>query len=356
MEQDNVGILTFHDVRNYGASLQAYALQQKAQETFSGVEIIQYQNQKIQEKLRLWERKGSGAKSYLRAAMGVVFRLHKKHAFDAFNRKKLCLSERVQKEQLPTFAQKYDVLITGSDQVWCTDLTNSDMRYFLDFARADQIKIAYAPSFGDDAITDLSVVKYLNQMDLLTTREEITSKELLARLTKAHTVVCDPTLLLGAQAWGQAASRRLCKEPYVFLFMIHPSAELIVQAEKFCQEKNLKLISNKSFAFFRHPSPMDFLSWVKYADFVFTDSFHGTVFSLIFQKQFACHCYSDAGKKKLRLLKLLELVHLPERTLDNLDFRIERAIPWAETQKILDDYAAKSWGLVLDWFEKYGGE
>ncbi len=348
-----VGILTFHDVRNYGASLQAYALQRKAQDTFSHVEIIQYQNEKIQKELKLWAPKGSGLLSYLKATLGVVFRFQKKQAFDVFNRTMLLRSEKVQKEQLSDFTKKYDILITGSDQVWCTRLTDHDTSYFLDFAGDDQIKIAYAGSFGDYPITDLSLVKYLNQMDLLTTREEISSQELNAQLTQTPTVVCDPTLLLDANVWGSIAAKRHCKKPYVFLFMIYPSKPLIAEAEKFCCEKGLQLISNKSFAFFQHLSPIDFLSWVKNAAYVFTDSFHGTVFSLLFQRQFACYCYSgDTGKKKLRLLKLLEQVHLSNRTLDNPNFHMEEPIPWAETQAILDAFAEQSWKLVLEWFEK----
>lgn len=352
-----VGILTFHNVRNYGASLQAYALQRKMQDAFSHVEIIQYQNEKIQNELKLWAPEGASLSSYLKAALGAVFRFQKKRAFDAFNRTMLTLSAEVQKEQLPEFAKKYDILITGSDQVWCTSLTDYDTSYFLDFAGKDQVKIAYAPSFGDDPIPDISLVSYLNQMDLLTTREEIVSQEFRAQLTQECTVVCDPTLLLDVAAWESIAAKRHCKKPYAFLFMIRPSKALIAKAETFCEEKGLQLISNKSFAFFQHPSPVDFLSWVKNAAYVFTDSFHGTVFSLIFHRQFACYCYAgDTEKKKGRLLKLLELVHLSHRALDHPDFQVEAPISWTETQATLNAYANRSWRLVMEWFEKHNKE
>lgn len=352
MDSKKVGILTFHNVRNYGASLQAYALQKKAQETFVDVEIIQYQNEKIQNELKLWDPKESGIKSYSRAVFGMIFRYHKKRAFDAYNHSMLRMSQKVSKKGLQAFAAKYDVLIVGSDQVWCTKITGHDISYFLDFAGENQIKIAYAPSFGDDPITDLSLTKYLNQFDLLTVREEIASEALKKNLAKDYTVVCDPTLLLEAEEWDSIASKRFCREPYVFLFMIHESKALMEQAERFSREKGLRLISNKSFPFFQHLSPMDFLSWVKYADYVFTDSFHGTVFSLIFQKQFACHCFSNTGKKKLRLLQLLDMVKLSHRTIGNPDFKIEEHIPWEEIQAILSEYAEYSWGTVLHWFEK----
>lgn len=351
MVSKKVGILTFHNVRNYGASLQAYALQKKAQETFADVEIIQYQNEKIQNELKLWDPKGFGIKSYLRAAFGMIFRYHKKRAFDAYNRSMLRMSQKVSQKDLKAFATKYDVLIVGSDQVWCTKITGHDMSYFLDFAGENQIKIAYAPSFGDDPITDLKLAKYLNQFDLLTVREEISSDELKKRLNQKYEVVCDPTLLLGASEWNNVTPKRFYRKPYVFLFMIHESKELIEQAEQFSRKKGLKLISNKSYSFFSHLSPTDFLSWVKYADYVFTDSFHGTVFSLIFERQFACYCFSNTGKKKLRLLRLLDMVKLPQRTIDNPDFKIEEHIPWEEIQAILSEYAEYSWGTVLQWLE-----
>lgn len=351
MYNDKVGILTFHDVRNYGASLQAYALQKKLQEIFLDVEIINYHNAEIQKRLKLWNFQKTDIKTFLHTVFGAVFYINKKHAFDTFNCAVFRLSPKFSKEDLQRKTTAYNILVTGSDQVWCARLTNHDPSYFLDFAGENQIKIAYAPSFGDDPITDLSLTKYLNQFDLLTVREEIASEALKKNLAKDYTVVCDPTLLLEAEEWDSIASKRFCREPYVFLFMIHESKALMEQAERFSREKGLRLISNKSFPFFRHLSPMDFLSWVKYADYVFTDSFHGTVFSLIFQKQFACHCFTITGKKKLRLLRLLDMVKLPQRTIDNPDFKIEEHIPWEEIQAILSEYAEYSWGTVLQWLE-----
>lgn len=352
MYNDKVGILTFHDVRNYGASLQAYALQKKLQEIFLDVEIINYHNAEIQKRLKLWNFQKTNIKTFLHTVFGAVFYINKKHAFDTFNRAVFRLSPKFSKEDLQRKTTAYNILVTGSDQVWCARLTNHDPSYFLDFAKENQIKIAYAPSFGDDPITDLSLTKYLNQFDLLTVREEIASEALKKNLAKDYTVVCDPTLLLEAEEWDSIASKRFCREPYVFLFMIHESKALMEQAERFSREKGLRLISNKSFPFFQHLSPMDFLSWVKYADYVFTNSFHGTVFSLIFQKQFVCHCFSNTGKKKLRLLQLLDMVKLSHRTIDNPDFKIEEHIPWEEIQAILSEYAEYSWGTVLHWFEK----
>ena len=77
-------------------------------------------------------------------------------------------------------------------------------------------------------------------------------------------------------------------------------------------------------------------------------------FHCFFRGSLPCYCYSgDTGKKKLRLLKLLEQVHLSNRTLDNPNFHMEEPIPWAETQAILDAFAGGSHGnWVLEWFEE----
>ena len=85
----------------------------------------------------------------------------------------------------------------------------------------------------------------------------------------------------------------------------------ISYAEKIAKEKNLPLISNKNdISFFTNPLPNDFLSWLLNAEYVVTNSFHGTVFSLLFHKQFVSHILNSSGETKKCIVELLKTVNL----------------------------------------------
>lgn len=350
-------ILTFHSSRNYGAVLQAYALQKKLGEISCLTEILDYRNEKIEEELRLWTCKNRGIKPFTRALLAYLFRLRKKLAFEIFLHKYVRKSKRIHKGDLKAISCSYDIFVTGSDQVWNTDLTDNDDTYFLDFVDEDKCRIAYAASFGDGQIViDENVKQLLGKFQLITLREEKACTMVKEALSEDAKVCCDPTLLLESDRWKALASRCIKKKGYVFLFMIDESRKLAAYAKRLAEEEGLSVVSNKNcFSFFLHISPNDFLSWVLYADFVVTNSFHGTVFSLLFEKKFVSHRFTEEGKPKVRIIELLDKVCLGHRVTDNQTLNIDAEEDWKAIGNKLSEMRVESWNYMKNWLEDYVG-
>ncbi len=351
-------ILTFHNSRNYGAVLQAYALQKKMGEMLQCVEILDYRNEKIEDGLRLWICKSLRIKNFVKAFLAFAFRFRKKAAFERFLHKYMKMSKRVERENMQTASRPYDIFVTGSDQVWNPGLTGNDEAFFLDFVEQDKCRIAYAASFGDgQAVIDDRKACLLRKFQLITLREDKARSGLEDALGRNIKVCCDPTILLEGDTWRGLAAHRLKRDRYVFLFMIDESRQLVEYAGKLAREKGLCMVSNKKcLPFFLHISPEDFLSWVLYAEYVVTNSFHGTVFSLLFEKKFVSHRYAKDGKMKARIMELLNKVKLEHRITDNMELDIDAEEDWDAIGGRLSEMRTESWGFILDWFgQNIGG-
>lgn len=350
MARKRLGILTFHNSRNYGAVLQTYALQKKMGETYEIVKIIDYRNDEIEKILSLWPGRVRGIREFAFSVLAYVFRLRKKVSFEKFLHKYMMISERIEKEGLKNLSSEYDVLVAGSDQIWNTALTGNDTTYFLDFVNGDCLKVAYAASFGDTQAVLTDQIKGLLQgFDLITLREDNMKDAVVEAVSGDIELCCDPSLFLSGDEWIGIASKRLKKRPYIFVFMIEVSESLIAYAKKLADDKNLILISNKNcFSFFRHPSPSDFLSWIYNAEYVLTNSFHGTVFSVLFQKQFLSHVMDNEGQKRTRITHFLKVCGLEHRTLSDAENRLDFCEKWDEVKEKTDAFGKAS----LDYIRK----
>ncbi len=353
MKSRSAGIITFHESRNYGAVLQSYALQQKMSQIIPQTEIINYQNPEIAEVIKLWKVNGKGPKAYIHAMLSFVFRYRKRSAFNKYMKKYMKLSPKSDRKNIAYIASDYDVLITGSDQVWNTGLTGNDGIYFLDFAKPQQQKISYAASFGDKHIElDNDKKELLKKLDLITLRENLMLDEVQEISGKKAELCCDPTLLISPEQWKAHASKKLTDKPYVFMFMIDESKELAEYAAKVAKEKGLALISNKNdFSFFRNSMPNDFLSWVLNAEYVVTNSFHGTVFSLLFGKKFVSHTFTASGTSKKRIIQLLETVGLSHRNTRNDNIDLDAKENWESVWNEINKMSTDSWNVIKNWFE-----
>lgn len=328
------GILTFHNSRNYGAVLQAYALYCTLADSGYDAEIIDYDCDNIKKKLRLWVPNNNLIKSVLQYA----FRWHKKMVFDQFKHKYLKKSEYIDNpEMIIDKIQQYDAVIVGSDQVWSEQITGSDMTYYLPGISVK--KISYAASAGDQiGISDCGI-NYIKNFDAVSVREG-SLKNYLLEFDISATVCCDPTILSGVECFNDIASHRLKKRGYVFVFMIWDSPALMNNAKRFAKSKGLAVVSSKgSFEFFLHCKPEDFLSWIKNADYVFTNSFHGTVLSLLFHRKFISSISRKDNKINTRVYELLnslncvdnilkvesaQIYNIPEPNYEVVDFEMEK--------------------------------
>ena len=342
----NIGILTFHRSRNYGAVLQAYGICEVLNKLGHDTEIIDYKCEVIEENLKLWVKD----KNFLKTIFRAVFRYRKELAFKTFHNHFLKLSKKrnLSNANIKEVYDKYDILVVGSDQVWSKNITKEDDTYFL--KNISNKKIAYAASMGDSILLSKQMIEDIRDFDSVSVRENKLNQELIANNIRSN-VCCDPTILAGKEVYARIATGRLCKDKYVFVFMIWNSEELLNNAKQFADTNGLKLINCKnSLEFFMHCTPMDFISWIKNAEYVFTNSFHGTVFSLLFDKKFVSSICKVDGKMNTRILELLEYVNCQNHILRD-ESRLVREIEsfdYMQVEEKLDELRKNSSEFLLN--------
>ncbi len=321
-----VGIMTFHSAHNYGSCLQAYALQSKIKELGCDVKIINFRSERQKEMYRpLTSRKGF--KYILKNAFFLLnlSKRKKRHSiFEDFITKQYYLTDEYSSlEELKSNPPKFDFYISGSDQIWNTVPYDADMAYFLPFVN-DGVKIAFAPSFGQIGNIEHKneIAKYLSHYDFLSVREENANLLLDELIGKSAPVVCDPTLFYGQDFWGSLIDDKpIIDKDYIFFYTLFATPEMIKQVKMLSKATGLPVvISNVSnqyevfSGFEKHIDcgPIEFLNLLKNAKYVFTSSFHCTVFSIIFNKNF----YAFKGMDDKRISTLLKTVGLENRSVD----------------------------------------
>lgn len=334
-----VGIITFHRSRNYGAVLQAYALQTKLKKSGIETEVIDYQNKTIEEQLRLWNRpKKFKIKPLLYSVKQFVFRYGKKRAFDKFISDYIILSQNLGNNvrNFRLIENKYTACITGSDQVWNRKLTEDDTSYFLDFVGDNTIKIAYAASVGDDVrIFDEKMINRIEDFLFVSVRENSFKNYLYSEFNKQVELCCDPTLLLEFQDYIELIEKSIYKKKYLFVYTIQDSKEVQNFANQVARTNNLAVISNKNcIPFWMNCSPKDFLNWMYHAEYIITNSFHGTIFSIIFHKKFLSYIKMENGSINQRIYDLLNDVNLMKRGKMDIQTDVNRYIN--ELDKMID--------------------
>ena len=288
-----IGILTFQDADNFGAVLQAYALCEVLKQIRNDidVEIINYKCKKVLANTSLHEnisKRGILKGLYKYPQMIAI---HKR--FDSFRDTYLPRSNVFcSVEELKNEIMSYDAVISGSDQVWNLALTGNDTVYFQDFFSATGKKYSYAASMGGYWIADHQYdwfINVLKDFETISLREETTSKK-LNELGITSRVDLDPTLLLGKEKWSHFASNKYLGKDYILLYMVPFQKSVVAKAEEIHRDtgmpvllvsKSLKPITAKHAG---NISPTEFVGAFRDARYVVTNSFHGTAFSIIFQK------------------------------------------------------------------------
>ena len=313
--------ITCHDVYNHGASLQAYALQTYLESMGHSVEIIDYKPDYLSRHYLLWSvdnpifDKPFIKQLYLMAKLpGRLVALKRKKVFDAFT--KLYLKRTAcryySNEELKANPPHADVYIAGSDQIWNTLFQNGrDAAFYLDFAPKEAKRISYGASFAtEDVVEEYKpfVRKMLQNFDVISIRERC-SLSLLASLGREDGIaVCDPVFLLSKEQWNEVASHTHEKERYLLVYDTEHSAKIQEIAQQIAKEKNLKIYNISGFRLgyvdkdMWASSPLDFVQLIRDADYVVSNSFHATAFSLIYERDFCVVNRSEGINERMKSL------------------------------------------------------
>lgn len=339
-----VGILTFHGSHNYGSMLQAYALQQTVIALGHDCRIINLRTPRQKKYYTpFYLQNGLRSKLIASAYPKIAFNDWRKHRlFERFLRNNLILTdtEYSSSEQLHQASLDFDVIISGSDQIWNTWCFDHEPAYFLDFNTSAK-RVAYAPSMGPDPQRHINpslfplISKNLGNYDAIAVREQTTASMVSQILSddKSVDIVLDPTLLLPSGHWSRlAGDTSLVSGDYIFVYTPWPDKELYAQASALADKTGMKVVCssphfyhqwhrNPHFHFHTAVGPIEFLNLVKFSSFVVCSSFHAVVFSVLFSKPFYAHKGMSDGRiaTLLSALSLEHCVQLPDKFLPGKD-------------------------------------
>ena len=351
MKKDKtVKIITFHCVPNYGAILQAYALQKKISEYVETVNILDYKPQNLIEEYKVINT--YSYKSVIMSLLSATTYLKKKKNFKRFEKKYLSLSDKSYHKP-EEIVDDADFYFLGSDQIWNPEITcGFDKVYFADFDRKKESRaVSYAASLGKGTFSETEIHEFselLSKLDGISVREDEAKNIIEMKCGKKCEVVLDPTLLLKKEQWEDLVKKQTRKK-YVLLYSLNGYVETEVLAEKVARYSDIELVElsgrrkpilKKKHEAIYYAGPEEFLSLIYNADYVVTDSFHGTVFSIIFHRPFLTVPHKTRGGRIKSILNKLELA---ERSIVGFDKDIfKKRINWDDVDKKLDLEREKS--------------
>lgn len=320
-------ILTYHNTRNSGAALQAYALQKKLSSMGINNEIIDYRCEKIESAYRLKKiYDNRNAKELIKWVL--TFNRDKKAQgkFDCFKSKYMNIGKMYDKATISDANKEYDVFITGSDQVWNMKLNGGDYTYLLDFVEKGKKRISYAASMGSTQIEKNHLKKFgeeLSLFDFISAREKPLEKYIKESFGLSSYLVLDPTLLLDKTDYDFRSNCRLPKGKYIFVYTIASTPNIEKAAKNLSKITGLPIIwghmsykKRKGVKNVTDLSPADFANYIKNAEYVFTSSFHGMAMSIVFEKQFFYDLDIATQNNNSRLETLAENLSLENRKLN----------------------------------------
>jgi hypothetical protein len=233
-------------------------------------------------------------------------------------------SEPVKKGNMSAVSGKYDLYIAGSDQIWDYKLTNFDTTYFLDFVDEGKKKYSYAASIGENLPPESLCGTYstlLKQFDKILVRENY-GADIVEKLTGTRPeCVCDPTLLLSAKEWEPFIREPKRKDKYILVYQLGINKEIVDFARRLSKKTGYRIV------YIPFPlvgllkcscriaiGPSEWMGLFKHASYVISDSFHGVVFSLLFNRPFFTMVNGHHTNKRVE--QLLKTVDLSHRTID----------------------------------------
>lgn len=324
-----LGINTNIDYSNYGNRLQNYALQIVLESMGNEVITIKNYTNKPVSKIRKIKNSVENGTLIKKIFKKINLKINssrtsnsdviRRKKFLQFTKKYINESSFVLDENTKDFSfdQQIDCYIIGSDQVWNYNFGSRFSTYdFVEYS--NKPKISYAASFGVESIPESYFKFYRNGLlgiDYISVRE-LEGKKLVKDISgRDSTVVLDPTLLISRDDWLKIVPKRFeIKENYVLTYFLGTlSAEDEAYIKRFADLRNLKTINlgNSKYKELWESDPSDFVGLFSQADAIFTDSFHGSVFSIVFNKYFEVFVRNDAVQSmNSRLSTLLTTLQL----------------------------------------------
>lgn len=363
-----IGQLTFHASHNYGSVLQAYALSKELQILGHETEFINLRPKSQKDVYKVIRESDRGIHKLFRY---LIYPSLKKRSdnFERFINEVLPISKKEYSstKELINAVFDYDIYICGGDQIWNPECQDFETAYYLQFLNESNTakKISYSPSLGKTEFDEnmlQQIGKWVQKFDIISVREP-RGAEIIQNLTdKIVYTVCDPVLLLDKKEWKKFAKKPKYNKPYILVYFLennHGSKELIEYLRKVTGYDVVML--NEYIRDFIKPyykeysaSPEEFVGLFMNASLVYTNSFHGTVFSTIFERAFitaiAVNQENAINNNDSRKIDYLKKIGLEDRLYTtgkpNKDFLVH--LDYTEARKKIEDFRKSSLKYLID--------
>lgn len=346
--------------KNYGSMLQAYALQSCLKQYGASPFVILKKSEKKHSKFYHFFGRLYGLIRYLlKPSVDYSFLKRLKLRIDdlkfdnkykklvIFAREKLSIQFITNKKEFTNSIPENSIFLAGSDQIW-----NSPSKlswYAFQWVDGKYDKYSYAASIGKSLLSEEDLEKYksaLSPFKSISLRERQALNIFEPIFTDTVRQDLDPTLLWDKNFWRKIESPRLIDEPYVFVYRLRPNEDVFDLASKVAKEKNCKIVYTGSYAYtakdvqtIYDAGVEDFLSLIDHAEAVVTNSFHGTAFSIIYEKPFLSVRVATTGS---RAESLLDLLGLNSQYISNVSEEYSLQIDYVKVNTILSEKRNKS--------------
>ena len=369
-----IGILTYHFTNNYGGLLQAYALRKFLKNQNYNVSFINYHPKHIEEGgkfLNIFSLVN------IKPNILILYKMIINFVYNVFGNKKLKVSFKDFKikklgikgkrindiKTLNKYSKKFDVLIAGSDQIWnFSEQYGIDETYFLNFGSKNNFKISYAASFGANKINyryNNKIKNLIKNFDRISVREHSALRILKKNTKKKISVVPDPTLLID-NYHDLLTGAKVIKKDYLFCYNLRDDRVIRDVCNYISKLYNLEIITPfninrrwRQIGKTVYPSPKEWLKLIFSAKIVVTNTFHGTIFSLLFKKNFiAVSLQKNKSKYNARVNELLEKVKLKNRIVKKFDLKhinslLKNKINWTSVMSKKNQFKSSGQNFLI---------
>ena len=361
----NTCLITYHAAHNFGSMLQAYATQEVVESLGHHCDVINYRMKEQKEFYSLL-RTQYGLASFMKDIILIPFYKSRKISSDRYERfiqEYLHLTDEVATPyEVSKLWEKYDIAISGSDQIWnkhSFEMEHNDWEYLNPYLLAgfNGRKVSYASSIGGMNNDELCIIKEkIDSYDYISTREEMAAARIEDMLRKPVVSVLDPTFLLSKDEWINKLNLRQTNEkPYILYYSLRGYKNGIPRMKALKQIANERNMSVKVLTpFYYLPyfdahfvqvfeyGPIEFLQAIYNASMIISESYHGTILSINFEKD----VYSLCGNKgaEYRKIEILKKLGLEDRIIYNVGQLLaeHKPINYTEVSNKLTDLQRKS--------------
>lgn len=365
-----IAIITLHRAENYGSVLQAYALQKTIEKFGHKVILLDYLPERYTNKGKLnrLKNKSEKLKNPLLCLIAKILiypsYIRKNRIFKQFLSKYLHLSEKTfaTNEEAKQLNIDADIFCTGSDQVWNSHWNEGvDETLYLGFVPKGKLCFSYAASIG---LSDISqeekdeTSKLLDKYEYISVREK-TGVEIMHSIGRTDAcLTLDPTLLLSESEWNKMADNTTCNSKYVLTYNLHHDDRIDRYAQLLAKKHSLKV---RNITYNWHdivrkghlewcPPVEEFLTLIQNAEYIIADSFHATVFSIVFERPFVTITPEVASS---RISSLLDMLNISEHNIHSFEDTsiIETPIDYKTVKTKLEKERQKSLSFILKALE-----